>query len=127
MPARTHWDSEEVVTARRMFAAGMTWAQVGEELGRTGSACRDAVSRYYGKIDDPQTCYDGPPIALTMECVRYRANCLDGSSRLAVAINSLIERMPPRAVSRILGKPLHPIPGTERIIYGQAAERMLAA
>lgn len=126
MGARSPWDSDEVGRARELFATGMTWAEVGEKLGRTGSACRDAVSRHYGKIDVGRTCYDGPAIPLTTECMKYRANCRHGSSRLERAINALIDRMPANDVAIMLGKPHLVIPGTERIHKTSSAERLAA-
>jgi hypothetical protein len=126
MAARSPWDSDEIAYARELFASGLTWAEVGERLGRTALACRDAVSRHYGKIDDGRTCYDGPAIPLTTECTKYRANCRLGSHRLAEAINQLIDRMPTHDVSIMLGKPHLAIPGTERIYKTSSAERMAA-
>jgi hypothetical protein len=53
------------------------------------------------------------------------ANC---SKALADAINDLFSRMPARVVAEVIGKPhLAPIPGLEPVMYGQLAQRRLAA
>jgi hypothetical protein len=49
------------------------------------------------------------------------------SKALADSINALILRMHPHDVAEMLGKPHLKIPGTERIMRGQFAERRLAA
>jgi hypothetical protein len=44
------------------------------------------------------------------------------------AINALIDRMPAHEVAEMIGKPhLADIPGLKPVLYGQAAERRLAA
>jgi hypothetical protein len=50
-----------------------------------------------------------------------------GSIILRGAIRDLLSRMPERKVREVLGAPSHPpIPGTERVYRGQAAERLAA-
>lgn len=58
----------------------------------------------------------------------FKDDAKHGSKALGEAINSLFERMPARKVAEVIGKAhLIQAPGTERIFYGQLAQRRLAA
>lgn len=85
------WNRDEVIQARHLFATGLTWRQVGDLMGRTGAACRDAVSRHFGSIDKAMS-YEGPPIGKTMECERTAKDAKLGSQILLQACLDLFQR-----------------------------------
>lgn len=70
--------------------------------------------------------YDGPPIPLTQDCVRYRKDCKLGSTVLGHAIRDLINRMDALDVARALGAFSSPEPGTEQVHKTSSASRLAA-
>lgn len=127
MAAPFHWPEEDALEAIRLKQEGMTWRQVGLMFGKSKSAAQAAVRRYLGyKMDPHYNTPDGPPIGMEQTEMSDRANAKSGSASLRLAINSLLERMPDRAVREILCPQAKAIPGTERVHKTASIERMAA-
>ena len=128
------WTSEEVDRAKMLFSTGMTWVEVGRALGRSASACLNAVSRHSNKILTARSCYDGPPIPKTMECQKREQDCKLGSAILRETILDLFCRTANRrniSLDEAAALHLKPIervviPGTERIYKTASAQRLAA-
>lgn len=118
------WTGAEEIRLREAIESGMGRVEICEMLGRE----KDTVRRKCHKLgiqlppaerynyDD--RVYEPSPDALQAS---YNA--------LGAAINALIAKMPANDIKRlrINVPPSTKIPGTERVYYGQLAERRLAA
>jgi hypothetical protein len=130
----THWSQEELIAAKAMFDAGSSYAEIGEKLGRTDTAIYDRLLREFKISRMRPEYFDGPAIGLTVECQRIRKDAKLGSQILREACLDLFQRTANKYMIRMddamachLGHHSKPvIPGTERVIRGQAAERLAA-
>lgn len=122
-----HWTEQEYQFALNLYEAGLTWEQVGNEMGRSKSSVMNAVKRYTGYAPPEREPDVGPAIGQTGDDRAYVKDCKLGSAILEGLISDLINRMTPGEVADVLGAPRVVEPGAERFIRGQFAERRLAA
>lgn len=130
------WAEEDVREALRLHDTGLTWRQVGAVFGKSKSSAQAACRRFQGlkpKEQDYASC--GPPIGLEQSEVSHRKDCKLGSQVLREACLDLFQRTANRyrismddAMACHLGYHAKPvIPGMERVVRGQFAQRRLAA
>ena len=136
MSYRSRWTPDEAMRARILFESGKSWEEVGEIFGRTASGCESAVNRHCrrAKTIIAGSYYDGPAIAVTKDCERYRKDCRLGSTALKDAILDAQCAFANRhdialtdAQNLLMGGlNRRVIPGTERIYKTASAQRMAA-
>ena len=82
------WTEDAIDKARKLKASGMSYAEIGMALNRTGASVRDALARHTGYITNHAylKSYDGPPIGFTDEDMRLREDAIQGSARLLAEI-----------------------------------------
>jgi hypothetical protein len=79
------WGDREIAEALRLQSAGLTFADIGRALGRTGRGVQSAIDRRRGGYAG-RDIYDAPPIGPCPEARRLRENAIQGSAMLLEAI-----------------------------------------
>jgi hypothetical protein len=109
-----NWTTQEMQVLERMAARGWQAPQIARWLKRTPSSVRGKAQELGLKLKrgGKGTC----PENTAKKC-----------TRLEIAIKCLLEKMDPATRAFCLGSAVKVEPGSERVYYGQFAERKLAA
>jgi hypothetical protein len=116
------WTGAEEIRLRKAIESGMGRVEICEMLGREKDTVRRKCFKLGIQLPPAERYnYDARVYEPSPESIAYSTRAL------ATAINALIDRMPANDVAEMLGKPHLKIPGTERVYYGQGAQKALAA
>ena len=112
------WTARELMDLRSLHAEGMRAPEMARELGRSTASVRHKCQELNLKLKLGGS-----------EEEKNMPDPTEASRQLGEAINALIFKMRPSDLRNLrIGPSLRIVePGTERVYYGQGAERALAA